>query len=130
MTAREGYDFEITLDGERVPVRRGETIYEVSERHRKEIPTLCYDPRLEPFGACRLCIVDVEGARNPVASCTTRAEAGMKITTRSSGSTWPSETNISRTARHAPASGANAMPSSAEARCAHSRSEASGHARA
>ncbi len=77
------YDFEITLDGTKVPVRRGETIYEVAERHQKEIPTLCYDPRLEPFGACRLCVVELEGARNPVASCTTRAEPGMRVTTRS-----------------------------------------------
>ena len=76
-------DFSITLDGEKVAVRRGETIYDVSERHRKDIPTLCYDPRLEAFGACRLCIVEVEGARNPVASCTTRAEPGMNVTTRS-----------------------------------------------
>ena len=83
MDERNDFDFEITLDGEQVPVRRGETVYEGSERHRKEIPTLCYDPRLESFGACRLCIVEVEGARNPVASCTTRAEPGMRITTRS-----------------------------------------------
>jgi len=80
----DNFDFEITLDDARVPVRRGETIYEVSERHQKEIPTLCYDPRLEALGACRLCIVEVEGSRNPVASCTTRAEPAMKVTTRSS----------------------------------------------
>ena len=80
---RNQYDYEITLDGERVPVTRGETIYEVSERHRKSIPTLCYDPRLEPLGACRLCIVEIEGARNPVASCTTVAQPGMKVTTKS-----------------------------------------------
>jgi predicted molibdopterin-dependent oxidoreductase YjgC len=76
-------DFTITLDGDEVPVRGGETVYEVSERHGKEIPTLCYDPRLEPFGGCRLCIVELEGARNPVASCTTRATPGMIVTTRS-----------------------------------------------
>ena len=78
------HDFNITLDGAKVPVRRGETIYEVAERHQKGIPTLCYDPRLEPFGACRLCVVEVEGARNPLASCTTRAEPGMVVTTKSS----------------------------------------------
>jgi len=83
MTTEPTGDFTITLDGESVPVTRGETIYEVAERHRKEIPTLCYDPRLEPFGACRLCIVELEGARNPVASCTTKAAPGMKVTTRS-----------------------------------------------
>jgi len=71
------------LDGEEVAFTPGETLFEVAERHRKEIPTLCYDPRLEPFGGCRLCIVELEGARNPVASCTTRAEPGMRVTTRS-----------------------------------------------
>lgn len=83
MKEREAMDSTITLDGEQVPIRHGETIYEVSERHQREIPTLCYDPRLEPFGACRLCIVEVEGSRNPVASCTTRAQPGMRVTTRS-----------------------------------------------
>jgi formate dehydrogenase alpha subunit len=44
---------------------------------------LCYDPRLEAFGACRLCVVELEGARNPVASCTTLAAPGMVVRTRS-----------------------------------------------
>ena len=83
MSDTTGFDFEITLDGDKVGVRRGESLYEVSERHRKEIPTLCYDPRLDAFGGCRLCIVELEGARAPVASCTMRAEPGMRVTTRS-----------------------------------------------
>ena len=70
------------LDGEEVSFSPGETIYEVAERHGREIPTLCYDPRLEPFGGCRLCIVDVEGGRTPVASCTTKATGAMRVTTR------------------------------------------------
>lgn len=73
----------IILDGEEVPFATGETIFEVAERNRKEIPTLCYDDRLEAFGACRLCVVEVEGSRNPVASCTTKAEPGMRVTTKS-----------------------------------------------
>lgn len=72
----------LVLDGETVEFTPGETIYQVAERHRREIPTLCYDDRLEPFGGCRLCIVSVEGSRNPVASCTTRAEAGLRVTTK------------------------------------------------
>ena len=72
----------MTLDGEEVTFTPGETIYEVSERHQKEIPTLCYDPRLEPFGGCRLCVVELEGARTPVASCTTRVTQGMVVRTR------------------------------------------------
>lgn len=69
------------LDGEEVPFTPGETIYEVAERHQREIPTLCYDPRLDPFGGCRLCVVEVEGRSGPVASCTTEAEPGMEVTT-------------------------------------------------
>jgi len=72
----------LTLDGERVEFTDGETIYEVATRHRKEVPTLCYDDRLDAFGACRLCVVEVEGARNPVASCTTKATDGMVVNTR------------------------------------------------
>ena len=69
------------LDGENVAFTPGETIYEVAQRHRKNVPTLCYDDRLDAFGACRLCVVELEGARNPVASCTTKAEAGMVVRT-------------------------------------------------
>jgi predicted molibdopterin-dependent oxidoreductase YjgC len=72
----------LLLDGEEVSFTPGETLYEVAERHGREIPTLCYDPRLESFGGCRLCIVDVEGTGNPVASCTTKAGPGMKVTTK------------------------------------------------
>lgn len=72
----------LSMDGEEVAFTPGETLFEVSERHRRDIPTLCYDDRLEPFGGCRLCVVELEGARNPVASCTTKAEPGMKVKTR------------------------------------------------
>ncbi|MAS94698.1 MAG: hypothetical protein CMO55_15980 [Verrucomicrobiales bacterium] len=73
---------KMTLDGEEVSFSDGETIYEVATRARREIPTLCYDDRLEAFGACRLCVVEVEGIRNPVASCTTKANDGMVVKTR------------------------------------------------
>ena len=75
-------DKKITLDGQPVAFAEGETIYQVAERAHKEIPTLCYDPRLEAFGACRLCVVELDGARNPVASCTTAAVDGMVVRTR------------------------------------------------
>ena len=72
----------VSIDDELVEFRDGETIYEVANRCRREVPSLCYDPRLEPFGACRLCVVDVEGVRNPVASCTAKATDGMVIRTK------------------------------------------------
>jgi predicted molibdopterin-dependent oxidoreductase YjgC len=73
---------KMTLDGQVVSFTTGESVYEVAQRHQKEIPTLCYDQRLDAFGGCRLCVVELEGARNPVASCTTRAAEGMVVRTR------------------------------------------------
>ncbi len=72
---------KMEIDGIEVAFSEGETVLEVAQRHEKEIPTLCYDPRLEPFGGCRLCIVELEGARNPVASCTTKATPGVVVRT-------------------------------------------------
>lgn len=73
----------ITLDGEQVTFEPGESLYQVANRHRREVPTLCYDPRLEAFGACRLCVVQLEGVRNPVASCTMKCTPGMVVKTSS-----------------------------------------------
>ena len=73
----------ISLDGETVSFEDGETIYEVAARYRTNIPTLCYDSRLDAFGGCRLCVVVLEGSRNPVASCTTKASSGMVVQTAS-----------------------------------------------
>ncbi len=72
----------IVLDGDEVSFTPGETVLQVAERAGKQIPTLCNDPRLEPFGGCRLCVVEVEGSNNPVASCTTRATPGMVVQTK------------------------------------------------
>lgn len=80
-TATPAKTLSLTLDGEPVEFLEGETIYEVSQRRHRDVPTLCYDDRLEAFGACRLCVVEVEGVRNPVASCTTQATDGMVVKT-------------------------------------------------
>ncbi len=71
----------IILNGREVAFFEGETVYEVAQRNQQDIPTLCYDDRLEPFGGCRLCVVDVEGMRNPVASCTFQATPGLVVNT-------------------------------------------------
>ncbi len=73
---------ELTLDGSVVPFEEGETLYEVSRRHGETVPTLCYDERMEPFGGCRMCVVEVEGMAKPVASCTTAAQQGMVVRTK------------------------------------------------
>ena len=69
-----------TLDGKQVDFELGETVLEVAGRHGVAIPTLCHDPRLEPAGACRTCLVDIEGARRLVPACATRAAPGMVVT--------------------------------------------------
>ncbi len=71
----------LTIDGQSATFTQGETIYQIASRLQKNIPTLCYDDRLQAFGSCRLCIVEIEGMRNPVASCTTEARDGMIIQT-------------------------------------------------
>jgi predicted molibdopterin-dependent oxidoreductase YjgC len=71
----------ISLDGMEIEFDDGETIYEVAKRSAKNVPTLCYDPRLEAFGACRLCVVEIEGMPNPAAACTTPAAPGMAVKT-------------------------------------------------
>ena len=69
----------IEIDGRRVAFQAGETILEVAQRAGIEIPTLCHDPRLDPAGACRSCLVDVEGQRRLVPSCATPAVDGTKV---------------------------------------------------
>ncbi len=71
----------LTVDGRSVPARPGSTVLEVCREAGIEIPTLCHDPRLEPFGACRLCVVEIEGMRGFPTSCTTLATDGMVVTT-------------------------------------------------
>lgn len=73
----------IELDGQQVPFDAGETLLEVASRAGKQIPTLCHDPRLAPAGACRTCLVDVEGWRRMPPACATLASAGMRVTTES-----------------------------------------------
>ena len=71
----------IHIDGQETGFTPGETVLEVAQRLGKEIPTLCWDKRLDPMGSCRLCLVKVEGSRLPAASCTLRAKDGMEVRT-------------------------------------------------
>ena len=73
----------LTIDGKQVEVEEGTTVLEAAQKLDIEIPTLCHDPRLKPYGACRLCVVEIEGMRKPVTSCTTPAANGMEVQTKS-----------------------------------------------
>ena len=71
----------IILNGNIVEGFRGETILEMAKRHGIEIPTLCNDPRLDPFTSCFVCVVEVEGLRGLQPSCSTKINEGMRIET-------------------------------------------------
>jgi formate dehydrogenase alpha subunit len=76
-------DIELTINGTRVTGDKGSTILEVARANGIDIPTLCYHEKLAPIGACRLCVVEVEGSRTLVASCYTPISPGMVIQTHS-----------------------------------------------
>jgi NADPH-dependent glutamate synthase beta subunit-like oxidoreductase/formate hydrogenlyase subunit 6/NADH:ubiquinone oxidoreductase subunit I/ferredoxin len=72
----------IEVDGKVVEGFDGQTILEVCRDNGIEIPTLCYEPKLPGFGACRMCVVDVEGSEYPPISCSQRAEPEMVVKTQ------------------------------------------------
>jgi len=74
---------QIKINGIALDVAVGTTILEAAAQAGIEIPAMCYDPRLKPYGACRMCLVEVAGARGPVAACTTPVRDGMDIATTS-----------------------------------------------
>ncbi len=76
-------DGTLLINGTTHPFKPGQTILEVAEEAGIAIPTLCHLKGTTPTGACRLCVVEVKGARNLLASCSTPAENGMEVTTDS-----------------------------------------------
>jgi len=73
----------VTIDGRCVRALSGSTVLEACKAAGIHIPTLCDDPRLEPYGGCRLCIVQIEGVRGFPASCAAQVTDGMVVTTTS-----------------------------------------------
>ncbi len=72
----------IEVDGRVVEGFEGQTILEVCRDNGIEIPTLCYEPKLPGFGACRMCVVEVEGEEHPPISCSRTCEPEMKVQTQ------------------------------------------------
>ena len=73
----------VTIDGIKVSGHEGMTILELARENGINIPTLCYQLDLPPVGACRLCVVEVEGSRTLVGACYTPITEGMIIHTAS-----------------------------------------------
>jgi len=71
----------LTIDGHPLTVAEGTTVMQAAEKLAIHIPRLCYHPRLHLEGSCRVCLVLVEGQRNPVASCSFPVYEGMVVHT-------------------------------------------------
>lgn len=78
-------EFTIQIDGKEVKAKEGMTVLDAAKSAGIFIPTLCYHEKLEGFGACRLCIVEVEarGRTNLVVACLYPVEKGLVVRTRS-----------------------------------------------
>ena len=74
---------DLTIDGRTVAVPDGSTILDACDRLGIETPTLCFLKTLTPVNACRVCVVELEGARTLVPACARKAETGMAIRTDS-----------------------------------------------
>ena len=72
----------LTIDGEQVTVPEGTSLMRAAMDAGVKVPKLCATDSLEPFGSCRLCLVEIDGRKGYPASCTTPAEAGMNVRTQ------------------------------------------------
>src|SRR5450756_363719 len=72
----------VTIDGYQIAVPKGTLVIRAAEMIGISIPRFCDHPLLDPIGACRQCLVDIEGQRKPLASCTTVCTQGMVVKTQ------------------------------------------------
>ncbi|HNZ66123.1 MAG TPA: 2Fe-2S iron-sulfur cluster-binding protein, partial [Planctomycetota bacterium] len=75
-------ELNITIDGMEIKVPEGTTIMQAADQLNIHIPRLCYHPHLSKVGACRVCLVEIEGMKKPVTSCNYAVADGMKIKTQ------------------------------------------------
>lgn len=73
----------LKIDGKQVQIETGATILTAAEQVGAYIPTLCYLKKVSPTGACRICVVEIEGSDTTMTACNTPATEGMVVTTQS-----------------------------------------------
>ncbi len=78
-----GREVTLTIDGREIAATEGEMLHDAARRGDVEIPVFCYDPKLgDPVGACRMCLVEIEGIPKLQTSCSTPVREGMVVHTR------------------------------------------------
>ena len=75
----------MVINGNELPFEPGETILDVARRGHIDVPTLCHLKGTTPTGACRICVVEVKGARTLLPACSTPAAPNMVVRTESAG---------------------------------------------
>jgi formate dehydrogenase major subunit len=83
MSSETQTTIELSIDGQSLQVPSGTTIWEAARQVGLDIPVLCHHPNLNPVAVCRVCAVEVEGARVLAAACIRQVEPGMKVRTTS-----------------------------------------------
>jgi NADH-quinone oxidoreductase subunit G len=79
----KGKEISLIIDGREVSATEGEMLHDAAKRGDVEIPVFCYEPKLgEPVGACRMCLVEIEGIPKLQTSCSTPVRDGMVVHTR------------------------------------------------
>jgi predicted molibdopterin-dependent oxidoreductase YjgC len=71
----------VTIDEQTIEVAPDATVLDAIRAAGKDVPTLCFDPRQAPFGACRVCLVKADGAKGLIPACTTPCRDGMVVHT-------------------------------------------------
>jgi formate dehydrogenase major subunit len=100
----------LTIDGVPHTAAPGSTLLQVLLAARRDIPHLCHDGRVQPSGACRMCVVEIDGEPRPVASCTAAVTDGMAVRTATPAIEALRQTNLSLLAARYPASAVQAQP--------------------
>ena len=92
----------LTIDGSEVEVPEGTTVLKAAEKAGIHIPALCYHKRLPPIESCNMCIVEVEGEKEPVCSCSTSVADGLVVTTDSKSLHEQRTANLKKILKHHP----------------------------
>lgn len=100
----------VSIDGISVECRPGDSVLAAARRGGIDIPALCHDPRLAPAGACRICVVHIDGTERPAAACTTPATAEMVIHTADAELIELRKTLLAMLVRDYPAAAVDAAP--------------------
>jgi formate dehydrogenase major subunit len=74
-------ELNIILNGKTITANPDQTILQLAEENGITIPTLCHDPRLEPFSSCYVCVVEIDGCRGLQPACSTKITEGMTVVT-------------------------------------------------